>query len=133
MPADTASTQDNESVNELPEGYVHPWYTPTGKSKSIAGFTCKEYTHKTNEGSVNLWITDDKKVNLSKAYGHLNGLQSLASGGWSYGMGMVMEMIFNDSRTGASTHMMVKDLNLNSSKALDISGYQIIGIGEAQK
>jgi len=43
-------------------------------------------------------------------------------------MGTVMEMMFNDN-SGASTQMLVKDFLPNSPRNLNISGYQIIGVG----
>jgi|GEM_PF-476004 hypothetical protein len=135
MPRDSAEVQ-NEAVDvaasevseEYPEDFVNPMYVPTGKSKSIAGYKCNEYVYKNEEGAINLWITKDNKLNLSKAYGQMQGFQALATGGWGYGMGTVMEMMFNDN-SGASTQMLVKDFLPNSPRNLNISGYQIIGVG----
>lgn len=135
MPRDSADVQNEamdiavDEVNEeYPEGFVHPMYVPTGKSKSIAGYKCDEYVYENEEGTINLWITKDNKVNLSKAYGQMQGFQALASGGWGYGMGTVMEMMFKDN-SGASTQMLVKDVLPDSPRSLDLSGYQIIGVG----
>ncbi len=135
MPRDSADVQNEpmdiaaEEVNEeYSEDLVHPMYVPTGKSKSIAGYKCDEYVYKNEEGTINLWITKDSKVNLSKAYGQMQGFQALASGGWAYGMGTVMEMMFNDN-SGASTQMLVKDVLSDSPRSLDLSNYQIIGVG----
>lgn len=63
----------------------------------------------------------------------MNGLQAIASGGLAYGMGMVMEMVFSDANSNARTHMLVKEILTNKSKTLDISGYQIIGVGGEKK
>ena len=135
IPPDTTATAEVETQQEekYPDDFIHPWYSPTGRAKSIAGFNCKEYTYKSDEGSVDLWITKDSKLNLSQAYGHMQGFQALASGGWAYGMGMVMEMVFNDKLSGASTHMQVKDIQPNSPKRLDLIGYQIVGVGGESK
>jgi len=51
----------------------------------------------------------------------------------AYGMGMVMEMVFSDANSNARTHMLVKEILTNKSKTLDISGYQIIGVGGEKK
>lgn len=135
MPRDSADIQNEamgiaaDEVNEeYPEDFVHPMYVPTGKSKKIAGYKCDEYVYKSEEGTINLWITKDNKVNLSKAYGQMQGFQALATGGWGYGMGTVMEMMFNDN-SGASTQMLVKDVLPDSPRSLDLSSYQIIGVG----
>lgn len=132
IPPDTTAVTEEitpEDQEKYPEDFIHPWYSPTGRSKSIAGFNCKEYTYKSTEGSVDLWVTNDSKLNLSKAYGHMQGFQALASGGWAYGMGMVMEMVYNDSFSGASTHMLVKEILQNSPRRLDLTGYQVVGVG----
>lgn len=135
LPRDSADIQNEamgiaaDEVNEeYPEDFVHPMYMPTGKSKEIAGYKCDEYVYKNEEGTINLWITKDNKVNLSKAYGQMQGFQALATGGWGYGMGTVMEMMFNDN-SGASTQMLVKDVLPDSPRSLDLSSYQIIGVG----
>lgn len=128
------TTQETEtSQEEVPEDIVHPWYTATGKSKTILGFTCKEYTYMNPEGSVDLWVTKDQKLNFSNAYSYMNGFQALASGGWAYGMGMVMEMVFHDTNSPASTHMQIKEILPNSAKKLDISSYNVIGMGGDKK
>ena len=135
VPPDSAAMaqENDETIEEYnSEEVIHPWYSPTGKSKTIAGFNCKEYTYMNPEGSVNLWVTNDSKLNFSNAYSYMNGFQALASGGWAYGMGMVMEMVFKDANSDASTHMVVKEILPESFKKLDISGYNIIGMGGQQ-
>lgn len=135
IPPDSAAMEsESEEITEEvnPEEFVHPWYAPTGNSKTIAGFNCKEYSYVNPEGSVNLWVTNDQKLNFSNAYSYMNGFQALASGGWAYGMGMVMEMVFKDANSDASTHMIVKEILPESFKKLDISSYNIIGMGGQQ-
>lgn len=128
-----ASEEVETSTEQYPEDFVHPWYTPTGNSKTILGYTCKEYTYMNPEGSVDLWVTKDQKLNFSNAYSYMNGFQALASGGWAYGMGMVMEMVFRDANSPASTHMLIKEILPNSTKNLDISSFNIIGVGGEKK
>lgn len=108
---------------------MHPLYTATGRSKQIAGIACKEYTYKGEGGSIDLWVARDQKLNLSNAYNYMNGFQALAAGGWAWGMGMVMEMVFRDDEQKTQTHMIVKEIKQNSPRQLDISSYNILGIG----
>jgi hypothetical protein len=129
-PDSTESSNEEVEDSEVYQGeFVHPFYSPTGRTKSIAGFSCKEYAYKNEAGSVNLWVTNDSKLNLSKAYGHMQGFQALSTGGWAYGMGTVMEMMWIDNDSTAQTKMLVKDIQPNSPKRLDLTGYSIIGIG----
>lgn len=130
---DSTALGEPTEIEQQPEEFVHPWYTPTGRSKSIAGYHCKEYTYSNEGGKLDLWITNDQKLNLTNAYNYMNGLQAIASGGLAYGMGMVMEMVFSDANSNARTHMLVKEILTNKSKTLDISGYQIIGVGGEKK
>jgi len=128
------ASEEQVQPEETPaDDFVHPFYTPTGNSKTLAGFNCKEYTYQNPEGKVNLWVTKDQKLNFSNAYSYMNGFQALASGGWAYGMGMVMEMVFQDSDSPASTHMIVKEILPNSPNNLDIGTYNIVGMGGAAK
>ena len=115
--------------HDQPIESIHPLYSPTGKTKTIAGMRCKEFAYSDMEGSVSLWVTDEKSLNFSQAYGHMQGLGALATGGWAQGMGMVMEMIFTDRINGESTHMLVKEVNPNSRRTINLTGYQIIGMG----
>jgi hypothetical protein len=132
-PDSTAVSETSAEAEKYPEDFVHPWYAPTGRSKTIAGHNCKEYSYKSEAGGVDLWVTKDQIVNFSNAYGYMQGFQALASGGWAYGMGMVMEMVSHDAASGVTSHMLVKDILPNSSKTLDVSNYQIIGFGGPPK
>ncbi|MFP4557347.1 MAG: hypothetical protein ACLFNU_10790 [Bacteroidales bacterium] len=140
LPADTADIAETTDVadyedyeeyqdEEIPEEFVHPSYKSTGNTKTILGFKCKEYIYQDMESSVRLWITTDKKLNLKHAYGHMQGFGALATGGWGYGSGMVMEMIHKDIQNKGGTHMIVKDINTDKNKEIDLSGYQIVGMG----
>jgi hypothetical protein len=130
MPPDTAKVETtNEENNSKPADFVHPFYKPTGRTKTIAGYNCKEYTYQSMEDKISLWVTNDSKLNLSKAYEHMNGFQAMGTLGMAYGLGMVMEMETERLLSGESAHMVVKDIQTNSAKTLDVTGYQIIGMG----
>ena len=128
--AETANAEDYEEYldEEIPNEFVHPSYKSTGNTKSILGFKCKEYVYQDMEGSVRLWITTDKKLNLKHAYGQMQGFGALATGGWGYGSGLVMEMIHKDIQNKSGMHMIVKDISTDKNKELDLSGYQIVGV-----
>jgi predicted metallopeptidase len=68
---------------------------------------------------------------MSKAYGQMYGLQGLAAAGLGFGNGMIMEMISEDNFSGAKIIMNVREIVSNNSKSLDVSGYQIVGMGGA--
>jgi hypothetical protein len=134
IPSDSASISESEEISnaDMNEGFVHPLYKPTGKSKTIAGHKCNEYAYQNTDGKVSIWVAEKSKVNISKAYGQVYGLQALTSLGLGFGMGMVMEMVTTDNFSGASTHYVVNEIQENSAKTIDLSGYKIIGMGEGK-
>ncbi len=106
------------------------YYKPTGRSKKIAGFGCKEYAYENPEGRVELWATNDFKYDYSSAYGQMGGFQALSTAGFGgYLLGTVLEMHFKDSDSNARSDLFVKEINPNSSKQFNIADYQIIGLG----
>lgn len=131
IPPDSTATEEVETtqVDAAQADFVHPYYKPTGRTKSIAGHSCKEYLYRNTEGKSSIWTTCESKLNISKAYGQMYGMQALASAGVGYGLGMVMEMETEDYTNGAKTLMTVRELQDNSPKRLDLSSYQIVGMG----
>ena len=120
--AETAKQEDLADYNM--------YYKPTGRSKKIAGFGCKEYAYENPEGRVELWATNDFKYDYSSAYGQMGGFQALATAGFGgYLLGTVLEMHFKDSDSNARSDLFVKEINPNSSKQFNIADYQIIGLG----
>ncbi len=128
---DSSATASNEpqEIEVQTEEFYNPYYKATGRTKTVSGYTCKEYEYSNPEGSVSLWATNDYKLNFSNAYGYMNGLQALVTAGWGWGMGMVMEMVFKDADSPARTHMLVKEILPNSAKRLSVTDYNVIGFG----
>lgn len=135
----------NDSIPNLQEGmedvdaedveeafFVNPMYRPTGKSKTIAGINCHEYIYENTEGRVTMWVSKKSPIDLSRAYGQMYGLQGLATASMGFGTGMVMEMISEDFMSGEKVTMHVSEINNNTNKMLDISGYQIVGMAAGQ-
>jgi len=125
--------QESEEEVVQDEIYVNPMYTKTGKSKTIAGQLCEEYLYENTEGRVSFWASKKSPIDLSRAYGQMYGLQGLAAAGMGFGNGMIMEMVSEDFSSGAKTIMNVREILSNTNKSLDVSGYQIVGVGEAAK
>lgn len=103
------------------------YYKATGRSKTIAGYNCKEYVYENTEGRAEIWATNDIVFDYSSAYGHM-GAQTLATGGTTYGLGTTLEWHFINKNTSRSD-MSVIEIKPSNPKSLDISGYQIIGMG----
>lgn len=121
-PTEVETTEDLSAYNM--------YYKPTGRSKSVAGFSCKEFAYENPEGRVELWATNDVKYDYTNAYGQMNGFQALATAGFGgYLLGTVMEMHFKDSNSSARSDLFVKEINPTTNKTFSIADYQIIGFG----
>ncbi|MDY0200925.1 MAG: hypothetical protein WC951_02405 [Bacteroidales bacterium] len=135
IPRDSTETDDletNQTLDEPVEDYINPMYKATGRSKNIAGYNCNEYAYQTDEGKIVVWATNERRMDISDAYGQLNGMQGLATIGLGFGNAMVMEMESEDLSSGAKTIMHIRQVESNISKTIDLSGYQIIGMGSDQ-
>lgn len=118
--------QENKQTKEDISKY-NTYYKATGRTKTIAGYSCKEYVYENTEGRAEIWATNDIIFDYSSAYSHM-GAQALAAGGTSYGLGTSLEWHFINKNTSRSD-MTVIDIKPSNPKSLDISGYQIIGMG----
>lgn len=126
----TAEEASAEPVKQEDLADYNMYYKPTGRSKKIAGFGCKEYAYENPEGRVEIWATNDFKYDYSSAYGQMGGFQALSTAGFGgYLLGTVLEMHFKDSNSNARSDLFVREINPNVSKQFSIADYQIIGIG----
>ena len=111
---------------------ANTYYKATGRTKTIAGYSCKEYVYENTEGKGEIWATNDVAFDYSSAYGHMGGMQTMATGGTAYGMGMVMEMHFSDKDSQAKSDLWVIEVKPTNPQSIDLTGYQIIGMGNKQ-
>jgi len=127
----TIEVQQKQQTQEAPKDLssANMYYKATGRSKSIAGYSCKEYIYENTEGKGEVWATNDVVFDYSKAYGQMGGMNAFATGGTTYGLGTVMEMHFTDKHSKAKSDMVVTDIKPSNPKALNLAGYQIIGMG----
>lgn len=108
------------------------YYKATGRTKTIAGYNCKEYVYESTEGKVEVWGTNDLAVDYSNAYGQMGGMNYLTTGGTTYGLGSIFETHYSDKNSKARSDMIVKDIKNSNPKTIDLMGYQIIGMGGGQ-
>ena len=125
-------SEETQTLDEPVEAYVNPMYKATGKSKKIAGYKCDEYVYQEGDGKIAVWATNERRMDLSNAYGQLNGMQGLATMGLGFGNAMVMQMESETFSSGAKTIMNIREIQSDINKTIDVSGYQIIGMGGAQ-
>jgi len=123
--------QGPEADQQKPEDLSssNMYYKATGRTKTIAGYNCKEYVYETTEGKIEVWATNDVTYDYSEAYGHMGGMNYFATGGTTYGLGSVLETHYSDKHSKATSDMVTKDIKSSNPKSIDLMGYQIIGMG----
>ncbi len=134
IPKDSAIEAQQKQPNQATKQDIskyNTYYKPTGRTKTIAGYSCKEYVYDNPKGKSEVWTTTDVAFDYSSAYSHMGGMQTLGAGG-AYGMGMVMEMHTYDKHSKAQSDLNVVDIKPSNPKSIDLTGYQIIGMGGQQ-
>ncbi|MFZ5940122.1 MAG: DUF4412 domain-containing protein [Bacteroidota bacterium] len=103
-------------------------YTKTGRSKKILGYDCDEYRYEDEEGTAEIWITQDLNGKMSKGY-----MENSAFGGYfnyAYASnGTVLEYVFVDKQDGEKMTMTVDELDLDKKNNISTSGYNVMSMG----
>jgi Domain of unknown function (DUF4412) len=94
---------------------------PTGKTKLILGYTCKEFRYDSSNFSLSLWIAPELK-DLSFANAGLGG-QSGASPIPANMQGFALEMEMNDKSKNYSMHMLATKIDREAVKDISTEGF----------
>jgi len=110
-----------------------PKITKTGKSKKILGYNCEEFTTKTEEGSMTLWITQDIRLFQKNMFANFN--KSLRSNPFESipeaAKGFMMEMHMVNDKGGKSS-MYVKRIS-KKNKTIHIKDYKLMNLSGFMK
>ena len=116
---------NNEST---PNINANPYITKTGKTKTIEGCSCDEYTYDNPEEEVEgiFWISEDANIRTRDLMGTI-----LKSASYSSGMpwGFIMESESTNKNTNERSLMKVTDLDNNANKTFKLNEYQITNLG----
>lgn len=103
----------------------------TGKSKSILGYSCDEFTSENDGTKISLWISSDAKLfrknmfyNLSKSLGG-STFKHIPSDA----KGFMMEMDYENTISGDKSRMTVIDIQ-KKSKAIQTDDFQYMNISQ---
>lgn len=125
----TADTEEMEDLDlsETPETYLaNPNVSKTGRTKTIAGYKCSEYTYKDEETNATYWITEDMKMNTQDFFSTLFKTNMYSHGmGWGY----MMAGTSTDIETGEKSTMEVTNVDTNSKKTFNLADYKVTNIG----
>jgi hypothetical protein len=114
-------------VTNTPETYLaNPNVSKTGKTKTIAGYKCDEYTYNDEYSEANYWITKNLKMDAGDFMSTLFKT-SLASNGM--GWGYIMEATSMNKENGEKSIMKVTDVDQHSNVKFSLDEYQISNLG----
>jgi hypothetical protein len=126
-PDEFEETEDAGISEDTDPDLYNLWYNKTGRTKTISGFKCEEYTWEDEEGRVEYWFSPEARFDYSSAYNYMGGLQALAMGGGGGFNGILMEMNHIEKGTGNRTKMLVNEINPDNPSTIDMKGFQIMG------
>lgn len=126
-PEVSEETEDGGLYEETDPDLYNLWYNKTGRTKTISGFKCEEYTWEDEEGRVEYWFSPEARFDYSSAYNYMGGFQALAMGGGGGFNGILMEMNHIEKGTGNRTKMLVNEINPDNPSTIDMKGFQIMG------
>mgnify|MGYP000883085226 CR=1 FL=1 len=137
IPPDSSQAESSQVApsrdTELPGSEVSAGdvtFKATGRTKSIIGYSCKEYLLEDTEGKVELWVTNDVIYDYSGAYGRMQGFQMMSNVNSSAAKGTVLEMHFKDSGSPAHSDFYVREINKDRSKTFNLANYSIMSFGQ---
>lgn len=124
---------NEETVNEeidftdTPETYLaNPNVKKTGKTKTIAGYKCEEFTYNDENTTSNYWITKDLKINSQDFFNTLFKTSVASQGmGWGY----MMEANSLDKTSGEKSVIKVTKVDQKSKIKFSLGEYQITNLG----
>ncbi|MDD4224908.1 MAG: DUF4412 domain-containing protein [Mariniphaga sp.] len=117
-------------LEETPETFLtSPNVKKTGRTKTIAGYKCEEYTYNDEESESEIWITQDLKMNTQDFFSTLFKTNLYSRGiPWGY----MMETTSLDKETGEKSTMKVTRVDEKSNKHFKMADYKITNLGSFQ-
>ncbi len=106
-------------------------FTKTGKTKSILGYTCHEYTFDDEETIGTMWLTQDLAFDLLKSMGNM---QNIGKGKKMHALpkdvpqGTLLEGRWTEKSSGTISTWETKEVNLKKSQ-ISTQGYKVMSVG----
>ncbi len=123
----TTYYDEDLDLSETPETYLaNPNVNKTGRTRTIAGMKCEEYTYKDENTDSEIWITRDLKMNTQDFFSTLFRTSMYTHGmGWGY----VMAATSVDKNNGEKSTMEVTRVDKNSKATFSMNDYEITNLG----
>jgi len=128
-----AMAMNMEQINALAmetaeeESNIDANFKRTGKTKTILGHTCHQYTYTDGSTSGEMWMAEKVPSHMAKMARMLGGSKGKPSGlPENYPSGHVMEMNNTDSESGESMSYLVTKLDTSGDITFDLGPYNVM-------
>lgn len=133
-----ATTLDEQDIENIIDTYTEDdnktetaWgLKKTGKSKKISGYSCDEYLSEDDESIVHIWLTDDIKDKINKSL-YKSSIFGGAFGKLHHSNGIVIQYDITSKTDKEHSLMTVTSISFKADEQIDVTPYQIMGIGVA--
>ncbi len=118
VPQGGQTPESNSTEDETEECKM----TKTGNSKTISGYSCKEYRCETSDEISIAWVTKDISASNNKMFKNSTFGSSFVTDGFD---GMVIQYEFKSKKDKSATVTTVKSIDMNKQSSFSTKGYSI--------
>ena len=122
-------TYEENSYDEEEADGQHPNLQKTGRTKTIAGYPCEEYTYANEESKGTVWLTTSIKNQQSRALPNQFGWNQVFLGSTK---GYLMASESTDLETGETSIMEITEINTTRKTTFNTREYSITNLGSMQ-
>ncbi|MCI4668412.1 MAG: DUF4412 domain-containing protein [Bacteroidia bacterium] len=127
LPSMTVEVEDTDGdINESRDNFKK-----TGRTKTIAGYKCEEYTYENDEVNSSIWLAPNMGADFREFFSWVSIKDNKKGGYTSYDefypfSGAIMESTSLDKESGKETHMIVEDVSKGSvnPEIFSLDGYE---------
>ncbi|MDA3833611.1 MAG: DUF4412 domain-containing protein [Spirochaetales bacterium] len=119
------SMPGDEEGEDYPDEGDEASYTKTGRTKTIHGYKCEEYTVVDGDNRADVWVTHDTDFITGREQMKEAGIPMYDEGPFKGGMVMEMDVFEDDVKTMS---MYVRDIKKNIRKSFSLDTYSIMNI-----
>ncbi len=102
-------------------------FAKTGRTKTILGYLCHEYTFSDEDTEGVMWMTTELDIEMNKVFGMMTqGSKKKPTLPENYPQGYAMEMESRDLKKNDTHHYLVTEVNTNADLKLDLGPYNVM-------
>jgi hypothetical protein len=125
MDKDQIAASIEEGVEEGTVG--NGSFKKTGKTKTILGYSCSEYTFKDEETEGSMWMTTEIDVEMNRVFGMMTqGSKNKSTLPENYPQGYAMEMNSRDTKRNETHHYLVTEIDTSADINIDLGPYNVM-------